>query len=1154
MRTQLASLFLGIVMLSSAWSQSQVTARLNGSVKDASGAVVPGAKVTLANPETGFRRDFTTAELGEYTFVLIPPGRYTLTANKAGFTEFRLSSFVLEVGQSSTLDVQLRVAGSAQNLEVKAAAPILDTSSADIGSEVSGTQAVSLPLNWRNVFGLVSLDSGVNNSMQNQIVNSPGAQGNVDQDIAFFNFGGTRMSTVAFLFDGHWDVAGDWGGIIFVPSVDEVQEFKIQTNSFSPQYGWGMGTVVNAVSKSGTRDFHGSLFEFLRNDKLDANNYFNNLTGLPKSAFHRNQFGFTAGGPLYIPGLYKQRDKTHIFGAYEGLRQQTPTTLVTTVPTALQRQGNFSQTLNSAGTLAVIYNPFSTQLVNGQYVRVPFPNNTIPTNLLDPVALKLLTYYPAPDTAGDPTTGANNFAATAGLPTGGDQYTIKVDHNINPKQYFFVRWSQKRQYKQLAGAFFGSNDPGGNGTKAPDNRWDIGLGYTYAFSPTLVMVVNGGWNRWTEGRQPQGVPFSPSSLGLPSALDTFGGPAAFPGITISGDASLGSGTIQGWPREARTVSTDFTKVKGSHTFSMGFMAVGNIINPYNSSQATFSFSSDFTQGPNPTAANILSGYSVASFLLGTGDSGGITLNASASVTKKFAGWYFNDDWRLAPKVTVNLGLRYDFQTAPTDRQNRLSYFNPTASNPLSSQVGMNLPGALAFTGGSNPRGVYNTPYLDFAPRIGLSYSPTQKLVLRSGFGMFYFPAFEFAMEMGLPVSGFSQTTTYVGTLDGVTPYSLLSNPFPSGLLQPTGNSLGGATYVGQTVDAVLRARSSPYLEMWTANLQYEVAPNTILKAGYVGNHGVKLPFGSTFEMDELPPSDLSLGNALLAQVKNPFYGIIKSGSLAGPTVAYGQLLRPFPEYTGVENIQPPSAFSTYNALSLSGTRRFSNGLQFLVSYTWSKFLTNSDSSGFSLALANYSIQNWYNTALEKSYAGDDIPSSLVISYVYELPIGEGKALVPKNKFLNAVIGGWQIAGISSFKDGFPLAFMDAVNNSNSFGGGQRPNLVGNPTVSNPNIYKWFNTAAFSQPAPFTFGSAPPTLGEVRAPGMNNFDATLLKNWRLWNETSKLQFRLEAYNLFNRAQFYAPGFGANAYFGSPTFGTLTAALPARSVQLGLKLYW
>jgi len=1147
-RLLIVALAASIVSIS-AWGQSEaVSAQLNGTVQDQNGATVPQAKVTLLNASVGFNREVLTGDNGLYTFSLIPPGTYQLRVEKTGFNTFVAPSVVLSVGQSSTLNAELQVGNVSQVVEVTGSAPVLNTGNADVGSEVSSKQAVELPLNIRNVYGLVELDSSVNNSQQNQALNPPGSQGNVDQDIAFFNFGGGRFGTTGFLLDGAWDGAGDWDGVIYVPSVDELQEFRIQTNTFSPQYGLSMGNIVNAVTKSGTRSFHGDAFEFLRNDLLDANNYFNNLNGLARPAFKRNQFGFTAGGPVYIPHFYKQRDKTFIFGTYEGNRQQTPTTLVTSVPTEAQRNGDFSQTFNPDGSLAVIYNPFSTQLVNGQYVRTAFPNNMIPATQLDSVAMKLLSYYPAPNRPGNSLTGANNYVGTAGLPTDSDQYTIKVDENISEKQNFYARWSQKRQFKQLEGDFYGTSDIGGNGTLAPDNRFEGGMGYTRVFSPTFVMSINLGWGRWVEGRKPQGVPFDVTQVGLPASLNTYDGPGAFPNISISGYQNLGSGGLNATPREARSYAVDFTRNLGDHSLSFGFMGINFYLNTFNSAQATFSFSPDFTQGPNPTAASADSGSGVASFLLGTGDSGSVGYSAEAAYSKKDLGWYVNDDWKFNKRLTLNLGVRYDIQTPTTDRFNRLSNFT-FAPNPISSQVpGLNLPGDVVYVNGNN-RGVYNTNYTNFAPRVGLAYSPMQKLVFRAGYGIFYTPAMEFGDYQGLSLNGYSQTTPYVGSLNGVTPQNLLSNPFPTGLLAPVGSADGGETYVGQTINAILRNRASPYVQQWTANAQYQVG-NTVLQAAYVGNHGVKLLFGSSTELNQLPVADLSLGNQLLQQVANPFYGVITSGALSGPTVSYGQLLRPFPEYTGVEDVQPPEASSSYNALALSANHRFSNGIQFLVSYTWSKYLTNSEGpEGWTNGQAQ-SVRNWDNLSLEKSLMIDDIPRSLVASYVYELPVGKGRKYAPSNKVVDQVIGGWQVSGISSFKDGFPLSVTDATNNTNSFGGNQRPNVVANPTLSNPTIYQWFNVNDFTQPAPFTFGNAPRTMGYLRSQGTINTDMTVQKYWRLWNESSRLQFRVEFFNLFNRTQFFAPG----TTYGTSSFGVIPGALPARSIQMAMKLYW
>jgi hypothetical protein len=426
--------------------------------------------------------------------------------------------------------------------------------------------------------------------------------------------------------------------------------------------------------------------------------------------------------------------------------------------------------------------------------------------------------------------------------------------------------------------------------------------------------------------------------------------------------------------------------------------------------------------------------------------------------------------------------------------------------------------------------------------------------VRAGFGIFYIPAMEFGIggNWGLALDGFSQTTPYVGSLDNnVTPHDLLRNPFPNGLLLPPGRALGDRTDLGLSVNEVERGHPTPYVEQWTYSLQYQLGSNTMLEATYVGNHGVKLPFGASFQRNQLRPEQLSLGNALLAPAPNPFFGLITTGVLSGSTVPLGRLLRPYPQFDNVFSVQPPAGMSAYHALTVSANRRFSQGLQLLVSFTASKYLTNTEGpeGGVSQTPAGL-IRNYYDISAEKSLMNDDIPRSLVISYIYELPVGKGKRFVPAGKATNAVIGGWQVTGISTFKSGFPISIAAVNNNTNSFGGGQRPNIVGNPSLDHPTIDRWFNTGAFAQPAAFTFGNAPRTMPNLRTDSANNWDFSIQKYWGLWSEESKLQFRTEFFNLFNRAGFYTP----NGGFGSPVFGLVGQAFPPRSIQFGMKLYW
>ena len=977
------------------------------------------------------------------------------------------------------------------------------------------------------------------------------------------------MGATALLLDGHWAGSGDWGGLLFVPSVDEMQEFKVQTSTFSPQYGWSMGNAVNAVTKSGTAAFHGGLFEFVRNGHLDANNWFSNRDAVERPLVKRNQFGFNFGGPLWIPGLYKQRDRTFVFGSYEGLRQQTPVPITLTMPTVAEREGDFSRTFNGNGTPVTIYDPFSTRRQGAEFVRNAFPDNRIPQEKMDPVALRLLAFFPLPNRPGIAPTGQQNFAGAMPAPFTGDQYTIRVDHNVSENQRLFARWSQKRQGIQGTAPGFGADNPAGPGQFEPNPRWDIGLGNHFTLTPKFMMNVTLGWGRWVERIEPQSVPFQPSSLGLPAALDAFGGPGAFPRVSVQGlPRGLGeSGVLQRTSREARTLALDFTRIQRRHTLTFGFMGIDFRQNSSSTAQARFDFERRFTQGPDPNQPSGFSGSGIASLLLGTGSGGGITYPTDAALQKSFLGWYFNDDFKLRRNLTVNLGIRYDFQTAPTERFDRLTYWT-LERNSISDLVGHEVIGGLRHTGGGNPRGVYDPQYTNVAPRIGLTWSPLDRLVARAGFGMFYMPAMEMGAgdRWGLLLAGFTQETPYVGTLDNsITPQDLLRSPFPNGLVLPSGKTLGDRTALGQSITTVERHRPTPYVEQWMFGLQYQLDSATMLEANYVGNHGVKLLFGGGARLNFVPfegtgfyrntlrPELLSLGTALLERVPNPFFGVVGTGPLAGPTVPRAQLLRPYPQYDQVIATQTPAGMSNYNAFTLAANRRFSRGLQFQISFTASKYLTNTEGPEGAVSQNPQAgrMRNYYDISPEKSVMNNDIPRSLVISYIYELPVGNGRTFKTGGRFGEAVLGGWQVAGISTFKSGYPLSVGAINNNSNSLGGFQRPDVLVNPTLDNPTPSRWFDTAAFAQPAAFTFGNAPRTLSVLRTHGVNNFDFTAQKYWNLrWIEHSRLQFRTEFFNLFNRTSFYQP----RVVFGDPTFGQVFQALPARSIQLGLKFYW
>jgi hypothetical protein len=1172
-------LFLTILLVGNRdlYAQGQlVSASLAGTVFDHSGAAIPGATVTLSSVDRGFSQNFKTDSGGRYVFTLLQPGRYSLKVEQTGFQTYLQSGIIVAVGESARQDVTLEIGGVKEVLTVTSNVSPLQTSDANVSAEVNQKQVVELPLNIRNVFGLVQLNSSVNNSTQFQALGGgeAGVAG-AEQNVGFFNFGGSRMGDTAILLDGVWDAMADILLPIYVPTVDDTQEFKIQSNSFTAQYGWSMGNVVNVISKGGTRGFHGDVYDFLRNDVLDANNFFNNATGIARPLFMRSQFGVTAGGPLYIPKLYQQRDKTFIFGEFEGLREGTPYSLLTTIPTTDFRQGNFSALLGGPiGTDCLgrnvlagqLYNPFTTRKITSGltdpvtgaqatcsgYIRDPFQGNIIPSSMFDKVANNILSNqgqnWPNPTSGGT----SNNFSDSLTPSTKQNGYSIRVDHNISDKARFFARWGQRFESTPPAFAdeWYGPNDKAGPGANAPNNRWAVSTGYTRVFSPTLVMSINGGYQRMVEQRVNQSSPFTLSSLGLPSYLDT--PPGQFPYMTIDGTYALGqSQPVEKTPREAGSLSLDFTKTRGEHTLKFGTIWVPTQLPLKQIFQTEFNFPVGMTQGPDPTAANPQTGWGFASFLLGTGNSGAALNPAGTSSHDNWYGWYFQDDWKASHKLTLNLGLRYEIQRAPTERYNRFNWFDYTATNPISSEVGLTVPGELEFTGGPNRRGMYDPQYTNFAPRLGLTYLVTNKLVMRTGFGMFYAPALNYGTYQGLSEIGFSETTPYVGTVDGITPQNLLGNPFPGGLITPPGKSQGGLTNVGLSVGSVSNFRPTPYVTQWTYGLQYELSPNTSIAATYVGNHGVKL-LSAAQEENQLPPSDLAKGTALLNAVSNPFYPYITTSGcgLDQPTVTAGQLLRPYPEFCGVDDVENPDTFSFYNAVTFEFNHRWSKGMQLVASYTISKYESNSEGqSGWAVGSAN-GIRDYYNVAAEKSLDGADIPQSLVLNYIYELPVGRGKHFgAGLSGPLNAIVGGWQVSGITTFKSGFPLSITTSDNSGSLGDGGQRPNLVGDPHISNPTINKWFNTAAFAQPAAYTFGNVGRTMPNLRAPGINNWDLAIQKWWN-WRERLRVQFRAEMFNAFNHANFFAP----DQFLPDASFGTITEADPARDIQFGLKVYW
>jgi len=1210
------AILLALLAGGTAWVHAQIattTATLSGVVTDPTGAVLTKATVTLTSSEKGINRSFSTDAGGRYSFNQLPPGAYSLTIKAKGFEAYKQNGILLNAAQTATQNVTLTVGSETQSVTVTADASQLNTDNSNIAADIDAKQIVELPLNLRNVYGLATLNSSVGNTTEGQMLLGGGsnATDNADQDISFMNFAGGFFGTTAFMLDGSWDTDPEWGAVIFVPSVDAVQEFKIQNNSFTAQYGWSTGNVVNVVTKGGTNTFHGSAYEFYTNEKLNALNYFSTS----QNALSRNQTGVAAGGPLYIPGLYRQRNKTFIFGLYEHFMVSEPTTGTYTVPDTNFLNGDFSEILAGQGKdsngnplvdalgrpvlVGQIYDPRSGRAVTAGdadpvtgimatktgYVRDPIPGNVL-SNLAgyapDPVATKLLSYYPKATGTGL----SNNLIKSGSAPGHSNEYNIRVDHNITDSANAYFRYSYKEEFKSGQADLWGS-DPAGPGNARPNNRWGMWAGLTKIFNPTLTMNVTAGVQLWHETSDNQSFGFDPAAtLGMPSYI-TENSPL-FPTVVVGSQSSLGPGTNDQQAvtnhGPVGTVSVDLIKLAGKHTLNFGFTGVEQVDSQHSYYSTVVNFNGGFTSGPDPTTGSgVASGNGVAEMLLGVVDSSSTSPTSVGTVynplvSNHLFGGYLQDDWKATHKLTLNVGIRYEIQTPDTYRHNQASVFDPTLLNPISYAAGQPFMGALKFLGPGN-RAVYNPNYDNIAPRLGFSYQSSAKTVVHGGYGIFY-PQSVTCCWPG-DSDGFAATTYANTSMDGgITPNPNISTASPWGgtYAQVTGNTNGEFQQLGNGVGSVFRSRPSPYVQQWMLGVQYALTSNDQLDVDYIGNRGVRMV--GSHQYNQLNPKYLALGSDYLKApaasnpLAAPLAALEKSGTIApsscnldNANATNAQLLSPYPQYCvgAVSQTDAPVGQSLYNALQVTYNHRISKGLTALVSYTYSKFLDNVEgNNGWSYnGPTNWGVTpaNNYNLAAEKSVDAGDIPQALVASYTYQLPIGRGKSVGSGiSRIADSVIGGWEISGIATFRKGIPIGIFG--NDYTSYGGNPRPDVTGNVKAPHRSIHEWFNTGAFSYAQYGSFGNAPRFFSNLRGPGYQDWDTTLEKNW-LFKDRMRAQFRFETFNTFNHPNFYSPGAGSTSYSGcdpnatstcASSFGQVTAAFPARSAQWAGKFYW
>jgi hypothetical protein len=1127
-----------------------VTASLRGTVQDKTGASVPEAKVEATNVSTGVSVRTVTDASGRFVFESLPPGGpYKVSIEAAGFETEDRAGINLAVNQVVDINIPLQVGEAAQRVEVNADATQLETDTAAVGQVIDNRSVDNLPLNQRNVYSLMFL--------------MPGVTGSVTYQYNSLNFSvdGGRPGTTDVLVDGipaSPPLIVPIGGFAVFPSVDAVQEFKVQTTAYSAEFGRSGSGVVNVILKSGTNQFHGSGYDFVRNSALDSNTYFSNQSGTPLPSFKRNQFGGSLTGPVWIPKLYNGKDKTFFLFSYEGLRQGTETEVTTTVPTALQRTGNFSQTYDSTGQQVVIYDPTTTVASGTGYVRQPFSENKI-TNI-DPVAAAVLQYYPLPNQPGAAYTGTNNFFASGTSQLNIDTFDARVDEVFNERNRLFVSYSRRNVTSPPALLFPKADQIAEGGNSEPQVSNSAAIDYTHTVSPTFLIDVPFGFARTFINFVPISAGFNPSTeLGFPGYIAADADHLLFPGIAPANYYTLGD-AAQGETRRGGFniyfLGNNETKVVRNHVIKFGgdFRLLQANDVESGASTGSYTFTNAITQGPNPNVATATGGNAIASMLLGVGSGTYEIGSKNAATESKYYGAYIQDDWKALPRLTVNLGLRYDLDIPRTERHNRMETFDPPAASPLALTSGITgLSGGVVFSGvdGASRR-QFSPRWNDFGPRVGFAYEIDSNTAIRGSYGIYYGPSLRSAAAT-IGNEGFSAVTTYTGSPNGLTPSVYLSNPFPDGINQPVGSSQGLATGIGSSFENPLTGDNKVgYTENYDLDIQRQLPFNLLVDVAYVGSHGVHLNKSgeSDWNANQLTPAALSLGTQLEQSVANPFYGIITTGAEAGATIPESYLQAPYPQFTAVDLSYLVGGYEIYNSFQIKVNKRLSHGLSALVSYTGQKQID--DYSGIqNVGNITGGIQNIYDPQAERAVSSNNISRSLVVSAVYNLPFGRGQKLGGNwSKPVDALLGGWQLNGITTQQNGFPLS-PSTQNTSDSGSNVLRPNLTGiSPVVKGSvksKLNDYVNSAAFSQPAPFTFGNAPRTLSNVRGPGTHDVDFSLFKNFQA-TERVKVEFRAEAFNLLNQVVFGTP----NMTLSSGQFGVITSQNNTpRQIQLALK---
>jgi hypothetical protein len=1072
---------------------------ITGIVRDQAGAAVAGATVAVTEIDTSRQRRVKSNGEGMYTAASLAPGDYQVDVEMSGFKPVRRAGVHLSTGEKARIDVDLVVGNISEQVTVRKDAPLLRAAGASLGAVVAHDQVVQLPLNGRTFILLAGLAPGVALPPNSQLP----------------RINGGRPRTNEYLFDGISVLQPEPGQVAFFPVIDAIQEFKIESNSPPAEFGRFNGGVVNLTTRSGANQFHGAGFEFLRNEALNAGNFFQ-PTSEGKPDYRRNQFGGTLGGPLV-------RDHTFFFVDYQRQRQSIARTTTSTVPTLLQRQGIFTEPI--AGRVPAIYDPATT----GGTSRLPFAGGIIPLARMDPVALALIQRYPLPTLPGV----ANNFSRTADEVDNQDQWDVRVDHRFaTDRDQLFGRLSNLRGgFLPVAPLPDGSGVTAGTPGPQDTRAWSFASSYQHTFSANLLNEVRVGDTRRTVGRAAAQLSTSAgSALSVPGIPSTAKFPNTLPSFLIAGYQQLGSppNTASDFNTSVSQVADSLTWVRGRHTIKLGLDWRWERLNVVQPPSPTGSFTFNVVGSDLPGVAN--TGSPLASFLLGQVQLFSIDLqHAEIRERAHFQEYFIQDDWKVSSRLTINPGLRYTLNFPSTEINGQTAVFNLKT-------------GQLDYPGTDPVRPLKKN---NFGPRLGGVYRLTDKTIASAGYGLIWIEMAGITTPFTTPTFPFLQTVSQ-RALDTINPAFVLRNG-------PTISPLGltSTAGLGQGVFAADQTLGSGSVQQWNVSLQRELRTNTTVEAAYVGSiiSHVGIPDSN---LNQLSVSQLAQGAALNTLVPNPYFGIIpRSSSLGEPTIPISQLLKPFPAYTTVSLYRHNVGTTRYQGLELSIRQRSSHGLLYSVAYTRSKLIDDAssvfDASILSGPIANYPVADSFDRSLERDYSTGDIPHVLVSSIVWDVPVGAGRGHRARG-ILGAILNDWSVTSLITLQSGTPVAITQTTN-FNSFAGFgvQRPNVVGDPTLpaEQRTTGEWFRTAAFAIAPVFTIGSA--SRNPVRGPSYRDVDLALIRRVPL-GRGSSIEVRAEVFNVLNTVNLGPP----NAVAGAANFGTITSALDPRVAQLAVKL--